>query len=169
MKKTLPPQKIYIAPSTIGGAGRGVFANEKILEGELIETCPIIALSSSKDRSRLRNTELVNYYFLWGEKRDRVALCLGWGSIYNHSFTPNARYEKDINEGCMDFYALRDIEPNEEIIVNYNGAPLDTTPLRIPGIPAAAGGPIPPKFPSIIEGIFRRARLVRIFLFEKMK
>lgn len=164
-----PSQKIYIAPSTMNGAGRGVFASEKILEGELIEACPIVALFGSKDRGRLRKTGLVNYYFLWGEHRDRVALCLGWGSIYNHSFAPNARYEKDISKGCMDFYALRNIGQGEEITVNYNGAPTDKRPLRIPGIPPEAGGPEPSKLPRAIDGAFRRARLLQSFLFKKKK
>lgn len=142
------------------GAGRGVFAKEKITEGELIEACPIVALPDPKDRDRLRKTGLVNYYFLWGNDRKRAAICLGWGSVYNHSFSPNARYEKAMDEGRMDFYALRDIDAGEEVTVNYNGAPTDTTPLRIPGIPAEAGGQqIPTGMSWFIKGLLRRTRL----------
>lgn len=154
------PEKIYVADSTLPGAGRGVFAKELIREGECIERCPVIALPDAKDRDRLRKTGLVNYYFLWGDKRDRTAICLGWGSVYNHSFSPNARYEKVMEDRRMDFFALRDISPGEEILVNYNGDPADTTPLRIPGIPAEAGGMPVEKTPRIVAGIMRRVRLV---------
>ena len=146
------------------GAGRGVFAGERITKGTQIEQCPVIALGNPRARARLRKTELVNYYFLWGDERLRVALCLGWGSIYNHSFAPNAYYEKHMEENRMDFYALRDIEPGEEITVNYNGAPNDTRRLLIPGIPAASGGPLPSKQPRVVQGILRRMRLLKLWL-----
>ena len=154
-----PPEKIYIAPSSMDGAGRGVFAKERIAEGELIEACPIVALPDPKDRDRLRKTGLVNYYFLWGSDRKRAAICLGWGSVYNHSFSPNSKYEKKMSEGRMDFYALRDIAVDEEIMVNYNGDPANKTPLRIPGLPPEAGGPVPTRMPWLIAGLLRRMRL----------
>lgn len=168
MLSRLPvPEKIYIGESTLPGAGRGVFAKEAIQAGERIEQCPVIALENAKDRARLRKTGLVNYYFLWGEKRDHAAICLGWGAVYNHSFAPNARYEKVMEDRRMDFYALRDIRPGEEILVNYNGDPNNTTPLRIPGIPAEAGGMPVSRTPRIIAGLVRRARLAMHWIAEK--
>lgn len=160
MNRLLPPARTYVADSTLEGAGRGVFAATKIANGALIESCPVIALQDPKDRDRLRKTGLVNYYFLWGKRRDHAALCLGWGAVYNHSFAPNARYEKVMEDLRMDFYALRDIEPDEEILVNYNGDPNDTTPLRIPGIPVAAGGMPPSRLPRVLDALVRRARLL---------
>lgn len=153
-------RKICIGVSGMPDAGRGVFAVEKIAAGELIEQCPVVALEDPKDRSRLRKTGLVNYYFLWGEKRDHAAICLGWGAVYNHSFTPNARFEKFIDDRRMDFTALRDIEAGEEILVNYNGDPKNTEPLLIPGIPAEAGGMPAYRTPRVIRGLVRRARLI---------
>src|SRR6187549_260950 len=93
-----PATKIYVDESTMPGAGRGVFARDPIAEGELIERCPVVTLEDKKDRDRLRKTGLVNYYFLWGAKRDHAAICLGWGAVYNHSFSPNARFEKAIED-----------------------------------------------------------------------
>lgn len=154
------PSKIYVDTSSMPAAGRGVFAKERIRAGELIEQCPVVALGDRKDRDLLRKTGLVNYYFLWGEKRDHAAVCLGWGAVYNHSFSPNAQYQKMMEDLRMDFMALRDIEAGEEVLVNYNGDPEDTTPLRIPGIPAEAGGmPVSP-MPRIVQGLVRRARLL---------
>ncbi len=152
--------KVQVQVSAMPGAGRGVFATEPIAAGERIEQCPVVALTDKKDRARLRKTGLVNYYFLWGDKRDHAAICLGWGAVYNHSFEPNARYEKVMDDLRMDFFALRDIAPGEEITVNYNGDPNNRTPLRIPGIPAHAGGMPVSKTPRIVRGLVRRARLL---------
>lgn len=160
MNRLETPEKLYVADSPMEGAGRGVFAKEKIASGERIEQCPVVALTDKRDRDRLRKTGLVNYYFLWGDARDHAAVCLGWGAVYNHSFEPNARYEKVMEDLRMDFFALRDIAPGEEITVNYNGDPDNKTPLRIPGIPAEAGGMPVSRTPRIVSGLLRRARLV---------
>lgn len=159
-----PPKGLYIAESVVAGAGRGVFAEIPIPKGSLIESCPVVALYHPKERSRLRKTGLVNYYFLWGEHRNQPAICLGWGSIYNHSYTPNARYEKVMNEERMDFYAVTDIAPGEEIVVNYNGAPDDLRPLRIPGIPESAGGAVLSGTRRYVGGVVRRANLLKAWV-----
>jgi hypothetical protein len=57
------------------------------------------------------------------------ALALGWGSLYNHSFCPNAIYQKDLEGAKIRFVALRFIAPNEEVLVNYNGDPGDQSPV----------------------------------------
>ena len=51
-----------------------------------------------------------------------MALALGHGSLYNHSFRPNARYD-DVGPQTKEFTAMRDIAPGQEITVNYNGEP----------------------------------------------
>jgi uncharacterized protein len=132
-----PSYKVRLGPSALTGAGRGVFAVQSIAAGELIESCPVITLPDPNDRGRLRRTGLVNYYFLWGRNRDRSAICLGFGSLYNHAYEPNAWYIKHIDEEQMDFYALTDIAEGEEITVNYNGLPNDKKTLWIKSIPPA--------------------------------
>ena len=52
-------------------------------------------------------------------RRSTLALALGYGSLYNHSYQPNARYD-DQPAGAMTFTALRDIRAGEEITINYN-------------------------------------------------
>ena len=49
-------------------------------------------------------------------------LQLGYGSLYNHSYEPNARYD-DRAPATKVFTALRDIRAGEEITVNYGGEP----------------------------------------------
>jgi SET domain-containing protein len=113
---------VAIEVRTIRGKGRGVFARRWIPEGEVIERVPVVVL----DAEELRNSEgwsgLASYCFLWDT--GRYALALGYGSLYNHSYQPNARYD-DAGRMTKVFTALRDIAPGEEITVNYNGDPED--------------------------------------------
>ena len=60
--------------------------------------------------------------------RGTVAVALGYGSLYNHSYQPNARYDDESGQTKV-FTAIRDIAPGEEIMVNYNGEPEDETPV----------------------------------------
>ena len=55
--------------------------------------------------------------------RGRGVFALGYGSIYNHSYSPNARYVKHFDRRTIDFIALWDIAAGEEIPTNYNGVP----------------------------------------------
>jgi SET domain-containing protein len=68
----------------------------------------------------VRQTRLAHYYFEWGDDCQQAAIALGYGSLYNHSYNPNARYVFRESEECLEFIALRDIEPGEEITINYN-------------------------------------------------
>lgn len=111
---------LYIAESELGG--RGVFTAETLEEGDLIEVCPAIVLPEA-DLPKIHDTFLHDYYFLWGDAQDQCAIALGNGSLYNHSYQPNARYLLDYEHDTIDFYCIKTIHPGEEITVNYNGDP----------------------------------------------
>lgn len=106
------------------GKGRGVFARRRIKAGEVIERVPVLVVPIDDLNQGEAWTSLGNYCFVWSKRT--VALALGYGSLYNHSFHPNARYD-DRGQQTKVFTSLRDIEPGEEITVNYNGDPNDTT------------------------------------------
>jgi len=110
----------------IRGKGRGVFARRPIEEGEIIERVPVIVLPVGQVGDDPGRHELAAYVFEWG--RGTVALALGYGSLYNHSYEPNARYE-DRGVRTKLFVALREIAAGEEITVNYNGEPGDRSPV----------------------------------------
>jgi uncharacterized protein len=105
--------------------GRGIFAIRNIKNGELIEEVPVIIIPKIEWKL-MRECVLSDYIFRWGEDK---ALALGYGSLYNHSYTPNARYVTNIENQSIDFYARKDIREGEEIMVNYNGDPEDQSPL----------------------------------------
>ena len=110
----------------VKGKGRGVFARRPIAAGEVIERAPILVLPRDLHGTEDDPSALHDYCFEWGD--GTVALALGFGSLYNHSYTPNARYD---DEGFRTkvFTALRDIARGEEITVNYNGDPGDRSPV----------------------------------------
>ncbi len=103
-----------------GKKGRGVFARKAIRKGAIIERVPMILLPIGEVFSDGPRTTLADYVFKWGE--DTVAVALGYGSLYNHSYQPNASYDS-AGSRTQVFWAVRDIEVGEEITVNYNGAP----------------------------------------------
>lgn len=108
--------------------GRGIFAVRTIQKGEMIHQAPVIVCPGDQYK-KLRVTELRNYYFNWGKNHDHVAIALGYGSLFNHSYSPNAMFENNLKEETVDFVALKTIKAGEEIFVNYNGDPDDKEPL----------------------------------------
>lgn len=139
VNRITPSQNIYISESKIDNAGLGVFAARNIKMGEIIENCPIILLDEP-DIIEIRKTRLHNYYFMWGvdERYHKGAICLGFGSIYNHSYSPNATYRKVFKDDKIEFIAIKNIGSDEEITANYNhGKPDDKTRLWIEEIPPA--------------------------------
>ena len=129
MKKLYSSNKVFVSKSKIKNAGRGVFAAQKIKKGEAIEVCPLIIVPKS-DMSNLRESILVTYFFYFGKKKERLAVALGFGSIYNHSYTPNATYKIKVKKKTIDFTAIKDIKKNEEITFNYSfGNPKNKNPL----------------------------------------
>lgn len=108
------------------GRGRGVFAARPFKPGEAVEQCPVVLVP-------VEQLELVDglweLSFAWPNGRGKAAVALGFGSLYNHSWEPNARY--DAVKGSLEirFTALRKISKGEEIFVNYNGDPGGRAPL----------------------------------------
>ncbi|MDU0204358.1 MULTISPECIES: SET domain-containing protein [Paenibacillus] len=105
--------------------GRGIYATGSFKKGDLLESAPIIVVSKN-EWEQMRTSILKNYVFRWGEDK---AIALGYGCLYNHSFSPNARYISNKKNLTIDFYAYKDIEAGEEILINYNGDPEDQSSL----------------------------------------
>lgn len=116
---------LFIAPSKLGG--RGVFTGEDLPASSLVEICPVIVLSG-KDRKVIHETSLHDYYFLWGKKEKKAAIALGYGSLYNHSYQPNAQLIADIEARQFIIETLMPIHSGVEITLNYNGGN-DQSPL----------------------------------------
>jgi hypothetical protein len=112
-----------VGPSPVHGAG--VFATRDFAVGEVIERCPVLVISD-EDEEHIAGTALDGYCYTWEEG---LALALGFGSLYNHSTTPNARYWTMPEEGLIEVVAHRPIAAGDEISINYNGDPDDASAL----------------------------------------
>ncbi|MDB5352981.1 MAG: hypothetical protein JWN86_4228 [Planctomycetota bacterium] len=122
----------HLVIKRIKGKGRGVFAGRPIAKDEIIERVPMLVIPKKEFDEHLGSTILYKYCFDW--RKDSVALALGYGSLYNHSFGPNALYE-DVGPQLKVFIALRDIRPGEEITINYNGRPRGRKSVEFSVIP----------------------------------
>ncbi len=111
---------LYIARTI--NKGRGVFTSKDIKKGTVIEICPTIVFGVN-DRKLVNDTFLYEYYFEWGITGRKGAVALGFGSLYNHSYTPNARYYPDFDLNILEFQSIKNIKAGEEITVNYNYDP----------------------------------------------
>jgi SET domain-containing protein len=117
---------IYIKQSL--KEGRGVFTRDAIDKNTVIEVAPVLVLPE-KERKWIDKSVLYNYYFLWGHDDKLTAICLGYGSVYNHSYNPNTIYEADYENDIITFITLRKIKAGEELLVNYNYEPDSQKPV----------------------------------------
>jgi uncharacterized protein len=117
-----------------GRGGRGVFALRDIPAGTLIERAPVILIPREQvfgDSPIAKRSARISWYvFDWDgmTARNYVALGLGYASIYNHSYKPNARYTREPPD-LLTFHAITDIPAGEEITINYHGEPADHRPV----------------------------------------
>ncbi|MBL7819410.1 MAG: SET domain-containing protein-lysine N-methyltransferase [Saprospiraceae bacterium] len=111
---------LYVAK--VRNKGRGVFSVDDISSGSIIEVCPVIRIPPH-EVDIIHETELHDYYFVWGDHDEEAAIALGYGSLYNHSYKPNAEYVFDVASDSIEVYALKDIPAGKEITFNYHGDP----------------------------------------------
>jgi len=123
----------------VPGKGRGVFCNELIAAGEIIEITPAY-IFHDQDREHVRKTDLINYAFhtkfseqvyLWNNIKEGAngsCLAMGITSFCNHLVDANANwdYAEDRNMPFFTLKALRDIPPHTEICVNYGSTWMHT-------------------------------------------
>ena len=62
-----------------------------------MNVCEVLVIPEEETHF-LDGTVLFNYYFCWGDNQKDGAVALGLGSIYNHSYTPNAVYRVDLDD-----------------------------------------------------------------------
>lgn len=117
---------VYVDKSVVAD-GYGVFAKVKIKRNMVIEICPAV-LMPIKEFEFIKHTKLFYYFFEYSRKE--IMLVLGYGSLYNHSFEPSARYYYDYKKRTFRVIAIKNIEQDEEITFNYNYFPDDLAPLK---------------------------------------
>lgn len=107
---------IYVAPSKIANAGYGVFANKSFKKGDVIERAPFLEIETPY------GNELMNYVFQSHLDRTKSLIVFGYGSIYNHSLTPNVVYSINPqlpSDRLFTYQAAKPIKKDEELFINY--------------------------------------------------
>lgn len=137
MERIDAPSKVYVAQSTIPGAGRGGFAKEPIAAGEVFEVAPVIVVPFDDAATDEHRSVVPHYYFTFTQW---YGFALGFATIYNHAYEPNALYEKDDELQAVVFRARWDIAAGDEIFITYNDSdPSDkSTPMNF-GVPPYEG------------------------------
>ena len=106
-------KRVYIAISTIPGAGKGLFAKAAFAAGESLEVIGVLVQTRSiADRC----TSYADIYKF--RARSYLLIPTGYGGIANHSDMPNM---KKVIEGLRVYLrALRRIEKDEELLYTYS-------------------------------------------------
>jgi SET domain-containing protein len=106
--------------------GRGVFAQRDFEPGEIIDIANVIVIPKQQVKL-ITHTVLCNYYFGWHGESGAIAL--GYASLFNHSYQPNALYVKKFDQQVIEIIAYKYIRKGQEITINYNGNVDDLTPI----------------------------------------
>ena len=120
--------KIGIKKSPIHGWG--VFALEDIEIGDLIEECLYVPIETYNEGDILTHYSFP-YPRVFGEikdsnkKIDKIiqVIVLGYGSLYNHSLTPNIDYVTNTELGAFEFISFKKIKKGEELFIKYHNNP----------------------------------------------
>ena len=103
------------------GMGRGVFAVSWIPADTLLFSDPVMKVPEDQCP---KGSVLDAIVFLWStimeDGLNQNAIVLGLGTLLNHSKSPNVIVYFEQNPDRVDFYALRGIEPGEQLTHDYN-------------------------------------------------
>lgn len=98
--------------------GWGVFTTGFLAQDSVIEVSPVVVMTAD-ERKLLDQTTLYNYIFEW--EGDRCCMAMGLIPVYNHAYNSNCEYFQDYEEATIFIKTVRDIQPGEELTINYNG------------------------------------------------
>lgn len=116
-------EHLYVQNSNVHG--RGVFANKLFAKDEIIEVFPLSPLAF---RTRYQGDYgILTYGFINDQcpceecKRhgNVIYLGMGYSSMYNHQDSPNAQLSIDFSKLTGSVVALKNIEKDEEIFIEY--------------------------------------------------
>ena len=112
-----PSNKIYAKKTK--DMGWGVFASEKIIKGDSIDVNYCIEIKDNNPKL------FYDYAFMCPRKKKDVndisfrVIPLGLGSVINHSSDPNADWKDGEHKWTLEWYAIKDIEKDEQIFTDY--------------------------------------------------
>jgi SET domain-containing protein len=106
-------ERFYTAPSTIAGAGRGLFARVPLKAGDRLA---VVGVLIRRDSEADRCTAFADEYKL--RAGDHLLIPCGAAALANHSPQPNL--EKVVEGADVFLRLLRDVEAGEELCFAYS-------------------------------------------------
>jgi SET domain-containing protein len=106
--------------------GRGMFATQFIPKDTLLDVAHLILVREKEYWDKVQNTVLAKYVFQWEEPEEpepdseTSAIAMSPFEFCNHSFCPNVTYHMDYETKTIHFMSIRDIQPGEEMLIEYN-------------------------------------------------
>lgn len=114
--------KVYVQESTFSSPDNiffGVFSNQNIDKGDIVETGIMRRLSDNDNRcfDGMQNP----YVFTWSNDipNHTWAFASGCATFYNTSKTANTKMERSFDTDTFKIVALRDIKEGEELTHTY--------------------------------------------------
>jgi len=117
-------------------SGRGLYAKADVPAGAVLLRNPVVDFPMP-ETAALEATALRDYYFVIA---GTAFICLGVGSLVNHSDDPNSDCDLDTETRELVFTAVRPITAGEQVTFDYAW---DEYPWE------AAAGPVVPGGPSV--------------------
>lgn len=105
--------RFYAAPSTIPGAGQGLFARVPLKAGARLA---VVGVLIQRDSASDRFTAFADQYKLRVD--DHLLIPCGIGAMANHSSRPNLR--KVVEDGTLFLELLQDTDAGTELCFTYS-------------------------------------------------
>ena len=132
MNKLVDCSKVYVDTSLLSTKDNefyGVFANEDIKNGELVE-CGLMRRLSDNDNKNFDGMKNP-YVFTWSDDNPNYtwSFASGCATFYNTSLEENANTKiiRDFNKDKYDIIATKDIKKGEELTHTYKSLKWRTT------------------------------------------
>lgn len=106
--------RTYVSVSKIPNAGRGVFAQQDLQKGDVIEFSPVLKIQGTRGDVP---QDLKNMVYRFEETEYFVAC--GHASFYSHANPASAHYVLNPIEQTITLVAARAIKAHEEITISY--------------------------------------------------
>lgn len=95
--------------------GRGIQSNKSFSKGDVIFRSPCLRINSQD----ITDKSIIRAYMFNSDKPGEYLISLDYSSLMNHSKTPNIDYRVVDNKDEIEFIASKDINPNEELTIDY--------------------------------------------------
>ncbi|MSO56772.1 MAG: SET domain-containing protein [Acidobacteria bacterium] len=105
--------RFYVAPSTLAGAGHGLFARVTLKEGSRLSVIGVLVQANS-DSDRCTAFADAHKVRVGGQ----LLIPLGFGAMVNHSSSPNLG--RVIEGDAVHLQLLRDVAAGEELFFTYS-------------------------------------------------